>query len=323
MPTATARLSSTTGDGCTPRERARRAPRSAASRCRRPSAPRRAARRSRPAAGRARARRRRSARSSARVPSSIRARVPARAVLVGERDVAAGGVGARRAARVVEQHEREQAGGLGVVGHELRASSRPRRIASSHRSARTRRVARRGGVALVEDEVDDGEHAGEAVGQLVVGRHAVGDAGVGDLALGAHEALGHRRLGDEERARDLGRRQAAERAQGQRHARLDGERRVAAGEDQAQPVVGDGASASSGSGSAPSLEVHERSQRRRLRRASARSRRMRSIARRARGDGQPGAGFAGHAVAGPRPQRRGERVLQRVLGELEVAASGG
>src|SRR5690349_24062188 len=31
------------------------------------------------------------------------------------------------------------------------------------------------------------------------------DPGVADLALGAHEALGHRRLGDEERARDLGR----------------------------------------------------------------------------------------------------------------------
>ena len=59
-------------------------------------------------------------------------------------------------------------------------------------------------VALVEDEVDDGQHAGEAIRQLLVARDAVGDAGGGDLALGAHEALGHRRLGDEERARDLG-----------------------------------------------------------------------------------------------------------------------
>ena len=66
-------------------------------------------------------------------------------------------------------------------------------------------------------------------------------AGVADLALGPHQPLGHRRLGHEEGAGDLGRGEAAEGAQGERDPGLEGERRVAAGEDQPQPVVGDAA----------------------------------------------------------------------------------
>ena len=57
--------------------------------------------------------------SSSRRPSSIAARVPPRAVLLLERDQVAGGVDAGRAARVVQQHQREQAERLGLVGHEL------------------------------------------------------------------------------------------------------------------------------------------------------------------------------------------------------------
>ena len=49
-----------------------------------------------------------------------RAGVPARAVLVGQRDVAPVAADAGVAARVVDEHERQQAGGLGVVGHQLR-----------------------------------------------------------------------------------------------------------------------------------------------------------------------------------------------------------
>ena len=60
-----------------------------------------------------------------------------------------------------------------------------------------------------------------------------------DLALGAHEALRHRRLGHEERAGDLGRRQAAERAQRERDLRVGRERRVTAREDELQALVGE------------------------------------------------------------------------------------
>ena len=55
------------------------------------------------------------------------------------------------------------------------ASRRARRIASAHRSARTRSSPAGGDVALVEHEVDDGEHGPQPVGQLGVGRHPVRD----------------------------------------------------------------------------------------------------------------------------------------------------
>jgi hypothetical protein len=63
--------------------------------------------------------------------------VPQRTVLLGQADKAAGRVDPRRAARVVQQHERKQAVGLGVVGMSA-TSNRPRRMASAHSSARTR-----------------------------------------------------------------------------------------------------------------------------------------------------------------------------------------
>ena len=121
---------------------------------------------------------------------------------------------------------------LGLVGHELgERATQPQRLGGQLAAAR---------VALVEDEVDDREHRDQPVGQQVVGRDAEGDAGTLDLRLRAHEPLGHRRLGDEEGASDLGRAQAAERAQRQRDLRLDRERRVTAGEDELESLVGEG-----------------------------------------------------------------------------------
>ena len=86
-------------------------------------------------------------------------------------------VDARGAARVVQQHQRQQAARPRRSSGMQARSRRPRRIASLHSSPRISRSPRRGGVALVEDQVDDREHGREAVGQLIVGRHAVGDAG--------------------------------------------------------------------------------------------------------------------------------------------------
>ena len=60
---------------------------------------------------------------------------------------------------------------------------------------------------------------------------------VADLALGAHQALGERRLRHQEGTRDLGRAQPAQKAQRQGNLRVRREGRMAAGEDQAQPVV--------------------------------------------------------------------------------------
>ena len=92
---------------------------------------------------------------------------------------------------------------LGLVGHQLgERAPEPDRLGGEVSPA---------AVALVEDQVDDREHRGEAVGEQVRRRHAKRDPGVLDLALRADEPLGHGLLGDEEGAGDLVRRQAAER----------------------------------------------------------------------------------------------------------------
>ena len=92
-------------------------------------------------------------------------------------------------------------------------------------------------VALVEHEVDDGEHGAEPVGELGVVGDAVGDVGGADLLLRPHQALRHRRLRHEERAGDLVGLQPAEQAQREGDLRAGGEGRVAAREDQPQAVV--------------------------------------------------------------------------------------
>ena len=73
-----------------------------------------------------------------------RARVPERAVLVGEQDELAVGADARVAARVLQQHQRQQPERLGLVGHqhaeELREPDRlAAEVAADERLARGRR----------------------------------------------------------------------------------------------------------------------------------------------------------------------------------------
>jgi hypothetical protein len=158
--------------------------------------------------------------------------VEAGAVLLGRRQGAAVGCRARRAAAVEQQHQGQQPGGLGVVGQQLADEARQAdRLGAEVRADDA--VARRRRVAHVEHEVEHGEHARRARGQLGAARHGVGDARRGDLALGADQALLHGGLAGEERVSNLRRAQAAERAQRQRDAGVERERRVTAGEDQA------------------------------------------------------------------------------------------
>src|SRR5919204_3477262 len=70
-------------------------------------------------------------------------------------------------------------------------------------------------------------------------RDAERDPGGLDLALRANEALGHGRLGNEEGAGNLIRPQPAERSQGKRDLGVKRQRRMAAGEDELQPLVRD------------------------------------------------------------------------------------
>ena len=202
---------------------------------------------------------------------------------------------------------------LGLVGHEQREQrGEPDRLGAElppHRRS----------VARVEDEVDDGEHAAQPLRQQVRGRHPQRDAGVADLSLRADEPLRERRLRDEERARDLRRRQPAEQAQRQRHLRVGGERRVAAGEDQLEPLVGNHGLLVLRVGRGQLLQPSEE-----LRLACQRPLAPDPVDRPvARGRDDPRAGIRGRAVARPPLQGRCERVLHRVLGEIEIAEDAG
>ena len=117
--------------------------------------------------------------------------------------------------------------------------------------------------------------------------------------------------GHEERAGHLGRGQPAHRLQRQRHLRVDRERRVAAGEDQREPFVGQGVHV---------LLLGRLGAREQLGLPLERPGAADPVDRRVARDGlDPGPRLA--RDPGPRPplERRRERVLHRVLGELEVA----
>ena len=99
------------------------------------------------------------------------------------------------------------------------------------------RGARRRRVALVEDQIDHAQHGVEALRQLGALRHLVRDAGVADLGFRPDDPLRHRRCRGQERPRDLLGGQSADFTQREGHLRVGLQRRVAAGEDQPEPVV--------------------------------------------------------------------------------------
>ena len=233
------------------------------------------------------------------------------------------GVGARRPPGVGEQQQGEQPVGLGRVGQQLDDEpGEPDRLVAQ--VGAHQRVAGGGDVALGVDEVQHVEHAAEPLGQLVVGGHAVGDAGGLHLALGPHEPLVHGRLGGQERPGDLGDLEAADGAEGERDASVERERGVAAGEQQAQPIVGDGAAvvAAVVAGRGVVLVAHECSRWSRAAWLATRVRsRRRRVDRPSPGDGgQPAAGPAGTPRSRPLRRGRGEGVGDGFLGEADVAA---
>ena len=92
----------------------------------------------------------------------------------------------------------------------------------------------RGGVAFVEDEVNDFQHRRQARGEIGPARDLEGDICFSQGTLGSHDALGNGRFRDQERPRDLAGRETTEQAQGERNARLGGENRMAGGKDKPQ-----------------------------------------------------------------------------------------
>ena len=229
------------------------------------------------------------------------------------------GVGASRAARVLEQDQGEQAGRPGVVGAQpVQQPGEPQRLGDQRRAGQL--GAGRGGVALVEHQVGRGEHGVPALGQVVGGRHPVGDAGQPDLLPGAGQPLGHGGLGDEEGAGDLLRAEAAEGAQGQGDPGLRGEAGVAAGEHEPQQVVLDDL------GPGVLLGQHgagERPEREGLLGPAGRLAADQVDGAAAGRGAQPGNRAVGDAVARPGLQRAQAGVLHGVLGEREVAGPAG
>ena len=142
------------------------------------------------------------ARSTSARPSAIACRVPARSVLVVEQDQLPGRPDAGLAPGVVEQHQCQQPGRLGLVGEQRdHDPCQPDRLGAQLPA--DQRVARRRRVSLVEHQVEDAQDPVEPFGQELGRRDAIGDPGVADLALGPDQALGKGRLGDEERPGDL------------------------------------------------------------------------------------------------------------------------
>ena len=165
--------------------------------------------------------------------------IPLPPVLVLQGHQVAVGVEPGRPACVVQQHQGQQARGLRLVRHQHgQHPGQPDRLGAQVLPDQV--GACRGRVALVEQQVQHAQHARRAFRQQVGRRHPVGDPRVLDLLLGPDQPLGHGRLAGKERPGDLGRGQAGQRAQGQRDPGLEGEGRMAAGEHQPQPVVGDG-----------------------------------------------------------------------------------
>lgn len=142
----------------------------------------------------------------------------------------------RGAASVGQQHQGQQAGDLAVVRElRLQPADEPDRLGRQLDAAQ--RVAGAGRVPLGEDQVQHLQHGGQPLRASVVGEPFPAQP-----LLRAADPLPDRRFGDEEGAGDLRRRQATDRAQGERHLRRPGQRRVAAEQQQRQGVVdpGDG-----------------------------------------------------------------------------------
>ena len=245
-----------------------------------------------------------------REPRSDPAGVPTCPVLIGQQHGQTGRVDPRSAPRVGEQDQREQPGDLRLLRQQA-VQHRGELQGPLDQPAPNQVLSLGSRVAGREHEMHDVQHRVEALGQLVRAGHAIRDPSGGDLLLRAGDPRGHRRLADEERAGDLGRGQAAHHPQGQRDASLQGQRRVAAAEDQAEPVVGevDGVGL-----------VRRRLLREQPGKRVPRGRRPSSQVQRtpAGSGGEPGARVGRYPPRVPGRERGRVRVLHRFLGDVPV-----
>ena len=244
--------------------------------------------------------------------------VPAGPVLVAQPDEGAVGGRPGGSAGVGEQEQGEQRGGLAVLGDQLvkhagDLDASLRGVGSDEVVPGMRNVPGR------VQQVQGVQHRGKPVRQLVRPRGAVGDAGRRDLLLGSGDPGLHGGLADQEGGGDLHRAEPADQAEGQGGPRLGSQSRMAAGEDQSEPVVrqvveGGGVLVE---GAARRVDEVVGDEERQLAREGGRP--SPALERLAHGDGgQPGAGAVGDAVMRPADEGLGEGVLSAVLGGVEV-----
>ncbi len=139
--------------------------------------------------------------------------------------------------RVLKQHQRQQAAGFGLVGKHL--DEHPSKADRFRAQVGSRQGLGAGSeVALVEDQVNDRQHSRQSLGKRGRRGHRDRDHGFSDLPFSAHQPLRDRRFALEEGSGDLPCREAAQRAEGQAHLGLAGERGMATREHQREPVVG-------------------------------------------------------------------------------------
>ena len=192
---------------------------------------------------------------------------------------------------MIEEHQREQPARLRFLGGQGELAGEPDRLAGQVHPAR---VA--GGVGEVEHAQHDGEIAGLVQPAPLQG------------ALGPRDPLRHRRLRHIEGVGDLPGGEPADGAQGQRHLRGGREAGVAAAEEQEEGVV-----TLLGSGG-PRLGV------RRLLAALPGGLAAAGVDEPPGRDRRQPRARVARRVPGPHPQRLHQRLLQRVLGGIEVLA---
>src|SRR5712692_8821981 len=138
----------------------------------------------------------------------------------------------------MDLHQRHEPVNLRVFGNELgEDTTKPKSVLAELWSHPV--VAPGGGVALVEDEVDDLQHGGEADREVVAPRNLEGHARLAEGPLRPDDALGDGGLRHEEGPCDLAGGKTAQQVQRERYARVRREDRMAGDENEPQEIVAD------------------------------------------------------------------------------------
>src|SRR6202163_167964 len=192
-------------------------------------------------------------------------------------------------------------------------SRRPSRIASVERFSLVSSSGR-GEVAFVEDQIDHVQHAIEPIGKIRKRWDLVRDPRIADLRLCANDSLRQCWSRGQESASDLFRSEAAYFPQRERDLRVGTQRGVTAGEDEAKAVV------------LYSLFLLLRRIRRleTLENCSIGRLESRALAQtvdclETSGRDQPRARIGGNSLFRSLLHRRRERVVQSLLGQIEIA----